>query len=179
MYYYYFPSDFIEDSNIIGHHHGVTVVGGRYGLDLRQGQPSATVSRATLVNQSCAAVLYEGVEALTAVGVAVSGLRGCVAVRAGFPLALPPAGDACALPPMDNGGQQMPLGTVAGAVALIDARVAWADGANTCAERAVVAVASAGSSSGTVQLRLCSCAINVALARAARSRALVFRCCPR
>ena len=121
-----------------GAHHGVTVVGGRYGLDLRQGQPSATVSRATLVNQSCAAVLYEGYEALTAVGVAVSGLRGCVAVRAGFPLALPPAGDACALPPMDNGGQQMPLGTVAGAVALIDARVAWADGANTCAERAVV-----------------------------------------
>ena len=121
-----------------GAHHGVTVIGGRYGLDLRQGQPSATVSRATLVNQSCAAVLYEGFEALTAVGVAVSGLRGCVAVRAGFPLALPPAGDACALPPMDNGGQQMPLGTVAGAVALIDARVAWADGANTCAERAVV-----------------------------------------
>ena len=41
-------------------------------------------------------MLYEGFEALTAVGVAVSGLRGCVAVRAGFPLALPPAGDACA-----------------------------------------------------------------------------------
>ena len=105
-----------------GAHHGVRVEGGRYGLDFRQGQPSATLTRATLVNQSCGAILYEGYEALTAVGLVVSGLKGCVAVSSGFPVPLPPAGDACSLPSMSNGDQQMSDGIVAGPVSLIDTR---------------------------------------------------------
>ena len=49
----------------------------------RYSQPSGTLSRATLINQTCGAFPYEGFEALTAVGVVVKGLRGCSAIYAG------------------------------------------------------------------------------------------------
>ena len=50
-------------------------VGGRFGLDLRQSQPASTVVAATLIGQSCAAVLYEGFEVLTMVGARIQDFR--------------------------------------------------------------------------------------------------------
>ena len=41
-----------------GAHHGLHVIGGRYGLDLRQSQPTGTVSGTTLQGQRCAGILY-------------------------------------------------------------------------------------------------------------------------
>ena len=44
------------------------MTGGRYGLDLRQSQPTGTVSGTTLRGQRCAALVYGGFESLSAVG---------------------------------------------------------------------------------------------------------------
>ena len=66
-----------------GAHHGVTVIGGRYGLDLRDAQPVSTITRATLLNQTCATLLCEGYESLSAVGVTIGGFR--TAIAAGLP----------------------------------------------------------------------------------------------
>lgn len=51
-----------------GSHTNVRVVGGRFGLDLRAAQPSPTVTAATLIKQTCAAIVYEGRGPLTVVG---------------------------------------------------------------------------------------------------------------
>ena len=66
-----------------------------------------------------------------------------ITVLAGFPLQLPPAASPCGLPPMDNGGVQMPNGVVSGAAALIDARVQWAARPAGAAPAGVVARAPA------------------------------------
>jgi hypothetical protein len=60
-----------------GAHHGLRVVGGRYGLDLRQSQPTGTVSGSTLEGQRCAGMIYGGFESLSAVGMNITGQRGC------------------------------------------------------------------------------------------------------
>lgn len=106
-----------------GAHHGITVIGGRYGMDLRDAQPASTLTRATLINQSCAALLYEGYESLSAVGVVVAGFRGCTALIAGYPAELPRHPVGCALPPLEDGHAQQPNGRVSGPVSLIDATV--------------------------------------------------------
>ena len=62
-----------------GAHHGLRVVGGRYGLDLRQSQPTGTVSGSTLEGQRCAGLIYGGFESLSAVGMNITGQRGCFA----------------------------------------------------------------------------------------------------
>eukprot|EP00117_Sycon_ciliatum_P040114 scpid37149/ scgid29532/ len=54
-----------------GSHKGVTVIGGRYGLDFRFAQPAPTVTTVHLINQTCSAMIYAGHETLTAVGVHV------------------------------------------------------------------------------------------------------------
>ncbi len=53
-----------------GHHH-ITVIGGKYGLDLRETQPASTISGITLVHQEEAAILYSGRQALSAVGIKI------------------------------------------------------------------------------------------------------------
>lgn len=67
-----------------GSHAGVTVIGGRIGLDLSQAQPAPTVSGMTLVNQSQSAIVYDGgKEALSVVGLEiVMGASATVAVSA-------------------------------------------------------------------------------------------------
>ena len=62
-----------------GAHHGLRVVGGRYGLDLRQSQPTGTVSGSTLEGQRCAGLVYGGFESLSAVGMNITDQRGCFA----------------------------------------------------------------------------------------------------
>ncbi|HQF14286.1 MAG TPA: glycosyl hydrolase family 28-related protein [Thermogutta sp.] len=51
-----------------GSHAGITVIGGRYGLDLRGTQPAATVTGVTLINQDESAVICSGRQATTIVG---------------------------------------------------------------------------------------------------------------
>jgi hypothetical protein len=51
-----------------GAHGNITVVGARIGLDARETQPSATISNLRLFNQTCAAILHEGLETLTIAG---------------------------------------------------------------------------------------------------------------
>ena len=55
-----------------GSHAGVTVLGGKYGLDFRMAQPAPTITGATLINQSCSSLLYAGLQTLTAVGIKIS-----------------------------------------------------------------------------------------------------------
>eukprot|EP00730_Choanoeca_flexa_P019543 TRINITY_DN9551_c0_g1_i1.p1 TRINITY_DN9551_c0_g1~~TRINITY_DN9551_c0_g1_i1.p1 ORF type:complete len:795 (+),score=134.21 TRINITY_DN9551_c0_g1_i1:141-2387(+) len=55
-----------------GSHHGVTVVGGRVGLDYRQAQPAPSSAAIRLVNQSCAGIVYSGLQTLTLVGINIS-----------------------------------------------------------------------------------------------------------
>ena len=54
-----------------GGHHGITVIGGRYGLDLRETQPAPTISGITLTGQTEAAILCGSRQALAAVGVKI------------------------------------------------------------------------------------------------------------
>lgn len=57
-----------------GSHLGITVVGGKYGLDFRMAQPAPTITGAHLVNQKCAALIYAGLQTLTAVGLHIEQL---------------------------------------------------------------------------------------------------------
>jgi hypothetical protein len=51
-----------------GSHSNITVVGSRFGIDARESQPSPTLSNIRLYNQSCTAIMYSGIGALTLVG---------------------------------------------------------------------------------------------------------------
>jgi hypothetical protein len=51
-----------------GSHYSVTVIGGRFGADYSQTQPAATIAGFSLINQTCAGVLYAGGMALSIVG---------------------------------------------------------------------------------------------------------------
>lgn len=54
-----------------GMHANITVLGGKYGLDLRQTQPVPTIAGVTLIGQRDAAILYDGRQSLSAVGVKI------------------------------------------------------------------------------------------------------------
>ncbi|MHB1158344.1 MAG: glycosyl hydrolase family 28-related protein [Phycisphaerales bacterium] len=54
-----------------GMHANITVIGGKYGLDLRQTQPVPTIAGVTLIGQRDAAILYDGRQTLSAVGVKI------------------------------------------------------------------------------------------------------------
>lgn len=54
-----------------GGHAGITVIGGRFGLDLRETQPASTIAGITLIGQTEAAIRYAGRQALAAVGVKI------------------------------------------------------------------------------------------------------------
>ena len=54
-----------------GGHHGITVIGGRVGLDLRDTQPAPTVSGVTLIGQTEAAIVCASRQALSAVGLRI------------------------------------------------------------------------------------------------------------
>ena len=50
---------------------GIKVIGGKFGLDLRQTQPAPTIAGITLIDQSENAILYRGRQALSAVGIKI------------------------------------------------------------------------------------------------------------
>lgn len=54
-----------------GSHAGITIIGGKIGMDLRETQPAPTITGITLVNQRETAILYGGRQALCAVGIRV------------------------------------------------------------------------------------------------------------
>ncbi|MDP3072596.1 MAG: glycosyl hydrolase family 28-related protein [Opitutaceae bacterium] len=51
-----------------GSHAGITVIGGRIGMDLTQSRPAPTLTGITLINQTATALVYRGIEALCVVG---------------------------------------------------------------------------------------------------------------
>ena len=115
-----------------GAHSNITVVGARFGVDARDTQPSATLTNVRLINQSCAALIHEGLETLTVAGlfVQVDGIQaepGAAAVVSGSPseqasASLPalPAKGKCAplLSPQTNVGQSA---YIAGTLSIVDA----------------------------------------------------------
>ncbi len=54
-----------------GSHAGITVIGGRIGMDLRQTQPAPTITGVTLIGQTGPAILNDSRQALCAVGVKI------------------------------------------------------------------------------------------------------------
>ena len=57
-----------------GSHYGVSVVGGKYGVDFTTAQPGPVATGFTLVNQTCSALVYAGLQTLTAVGLRIKAL---------------------------------------------------------------------------------------------------------
>lgn len=116
-------------------HSNVTVVGGDYGLDLRQSQPAATVSALQLRGQRCAALVYEGFETLTVVGARVADQQlqaNCSAVIAGFNLTRILGSGPCALPLLDPQPQQTNA-AIAGSMIFTDASFDLSsDGSSNC-----------------------------------------------
>lgn len=93
-------------------------------MDLRQAQPASTISGIRLVNQSCAAVIYEGFETLTAVGVEVDSFQGQYAIQAGYPVNVPRTGP-CGIPPVVN-DTQATNSLIAGMMSWVDTSIAFA-----------------------------------------------------
>jgi hypothetical protein len=58
-----------------GSHYGVTVIGGKYGVDYTTAQPGPVMTGFTLVNQSCSALVYAGLQTLTIVGLRIQALE--------------------------------------------------------------------------------------------------------
>jgi hypothetical protein len=63
-----------------GSHEMVTVIGGQVGLDFSVSLNCPTVTGATLINQTRAAIIYDGLEAASAVGLSVKLAPGSSAV---------------------------------------------------------------------------------------------------
>ena len=117
-----------------GGHAGVTVVGGKYGLDFRMAQPAPSITGATLYNQSCSSLIYSGLQTLTAVGIRIfaskraDSVTETLGVIASVPPEvlnetspwLPPAGLECALPDLPPNNQPSE-GPLSGQISLIDA----------------------------------------------------------
>jgi hypothetical protein len=80
-----------------GGHAGVTVIGGRYGLDLRETQPAPTVAGVTLIGQTEAAILCESRQALTVVGCRIVSKAAGPVIRTGAPGYAPGNGQLCLL----------------------------------------------------------------------------------
>ena len=116
-----------------GAHHGLTIIGGRYGMDLRQSQPTATVSGTTLVGQRCAAIVYAGFESLSAVGINATEQRGCYAVVStdSADAVFSTTGIQCLLPPMPTGptfpgDYQASNAGIAGKISVVDSTIDFA-----------------------------------------------------
>ena len=125
-----------------GSHAGVTVLGGKYGLDFRMAQPAPTITGATLINQSCSSLLYAGLQTLTAVGIKISASQS-VEETLGIIASVPPEvegepspwmpaeGSECFLPelPPDIQPAQPSL---SGQISLIDAEISLDTACQSC-----------------------------------------------
>ena len=78
-----------------GSHAGITIIGGKVGLDLRETQPAPTICGVTLVDQEEAAILYGGRQALSAVGLKIVSRAGGPIIHASAPAWAPHNGQIC------------------------------------------------------------------------------------
>eukprot|EP00117_Sycon_ciliatum_P038832 scpid44997/ scgid1637/ len=132
---------FVGASGSGGSHAGLTVIGGKYGLDFRMAQPAPSITGAYLVNQSCSSLIYSGLQTLTAVGIHVessasrqSSAKSVIGLIASVPPEvlytsnvpwLPQTGP-CALPPLLPNVQ--PSGPAdSGQISLIDSVIVSTD----------------------------------------------------
>ena len=133
-----------------GSHYGVRVEGGRYGVDLTTAQPGPVLTGITLVNQSCSALVYSGLQTLTVVGLHVLAPRGMKqpviitgCTNAGTP---PDWGGtlftgACALPQFVQPSVVQQCGpTNSGAVTMVDSIIDLGAGASNVAIAAAASV---------------------------------------
>lgn len=96
----------------------VAVIGGHIGLDLRNTQPTTPVTNVTLLNQSCAAVVYSGQQSLVLVAANIN-----VGVAATAAIAVPGGNATCTVAlPDDPGVRPGPLRSE-GQVVLVDGSV--------------------------------------------------------
>lgn len=102
---------------------GVTVVGGRYGLDFRTSQPTPVITGFTLASQTVSAIRYSGRQTLVAAGLRIDA-------------------SLCAGPAVDaNGGEgklflQGPNQKMQGQVCLVDSVIDFRPSGGTCDARA-------------------------------------------
>ena len=96
-----------------GAHSNITVVGARFGVDARDTQPSASLTNVRLINQSCAALIHEGLETLTMAGVFVgvneNAEPGAAAISSGSPSATASGSKRPSLPGLPLRGWCAPL----------------------------------------------------------------------
>ena len=78
-----------------GGHAGITIIGGKIGLDLRQTQPAPTICGITLINQRKNAILYGGRQSLSAVGVRIVSKTSGPSILATAPRWGPHNGQVC------------------------------------------------------------------------------------
>jgi len=74
---------------------GITVIGGKIGLDLRETQPATTITGITLIKQTETAILYEGRQSLCAVGIRIISATGGPLVKTLAAGGKPAQGQAC------------------------------------------------------------------------------------
>lgn len=107
-----------------GAHSNLTVIGGRFGIDGRVGQPAPTLSGIVISNASCAGIVFCGAQTLTLVGAYFSLQWGVPAIVAGNPLPVSfpnSTGDgSCLLPPFPSESGPS-TGALDGHVVVIDA----------------------------------------------------------
>jgi hypothetical protein len=109
-----------------GAHSNITVVGARFGIDARDTQPSASLSNIRLINQTCAALIHEGLETLTIAGAHVVVGRSAEPEAAAFVSGSP----GSTLPGLPTTGKCTPLlppsttvcqsSLIAGAMSMVD-----------------------------------------------------------
>lgn len=68
-----------------GSHFNVTILGGKFGADLRDAQPAPTIAGFTFINQRETAILYNGRQTLTVVGCRITATGKGPAIVAGLP----------------------------------------------------------------------------------------------
>jgi hypothetical protein len=74
---------------------GITVIGGKIGMDLRETQPATTITGITLIRQTETAILYEGRQSLCAVGIKIISTTGGPLVKTLPAGGRPTQGQAC------------------------------------------------------------------------------------
>ncbi|HIJ91195.1 MAG: glycoside hydrolase family 55 protein [Desulfobulbaceae bacterium] len=92
-----------------GSHANVTIIGGKIGMDMRESQPAPTIAGVTLIDQTQAAILYEGRQTLTAVGVKISSRTSGPVIQSGDGGKIPFRGQISLIDSeitFDPGGQQ-------------------------------------------------------------------------
>ena len=125
-----------------GSYKGLTVVGAKYGVDMRTAGSSATYVGLTLVNQTCAAALMDSASTMTATGMRISGSPKLAGVLAGVdPATLEPeSGCRTGLTPRLSGSLRgaPPAAVMQSSAGIVDSSIALTPSAEGQAAAACV-----------------------------------------